>query len=109
MRIIHCTFLTILSKYCHLPRIPNSVPTSIGVAGDEVKLASVFDTLIKALWWLIGRLQINIEERAFPLTDVTFNRACECPVEHEELLVFIVSFPEKAFMFTSAGTAGAWQ
>ena len=43
----------------------------------------------QALWWLIGRLQINIEERAFPLTDVTFNWACECPVEHEELLVFI--------------------
>ena len=85
------------------------MPTSIGVAGDEVKLASVFDTLNKALWRLIGRLQINIEERAFPLTDVTFNWACECPVEHEELLVFIVSIPEKAFIFISAGTAGAWQ
>lgn len=59
----------------------------------------------QALWWLIGRLQINIEERAFPLTDVTFNWACECPVEHEELLVFIFSFPKKTFMFTSAETA----
>ena len=69
------------------------------------KICFSFRYVKQALWWLIGRLQINIEQRAFPLTDATFNWACEFLVEHEELLVFIVSLPQKAFMFTSARTA----
>ena len=69
----------------------------------QSKMCFSFPRYIKqALWWLIGRLQINIEERAFPLTDETFIWACECPVENEELLVFIVSFSQRAAMFTAA-------
>ena len=71
----------------------------------RTKICFSFPYVKQALRWLIGRLQITIEETAFPLTDVTFIWACECPVEHEELLVFIVSLPQQAFMFTSAGTA----